>query len=139
MTQQSNLLRAALTAAVLATTATAGANPSARDPMYPCFADAGTPAAVYDLTARSGSDPDQTAADVGRPPALTAKGLGGEQFEDYPYYRDGGNGRAAVYDLAVRTDNAPCESYPCYLENAGPATPIAADAGVTHRAVEPRS
>ena len=118
MTQQSNLLRAALTAAVLATTATAGANPSARDPMYPCFADAGTPAAVYDLT---------------------AKGLGGEQFEDYPYYRDGGNAHAAVYDLAVRTDNAPCESYPCYLENAGPATPIAADAGVTHRAVEPRS
>ena len=99
----------------------------------------GCPAAVYDLTARSGSDPDQTVADVGRTPALTAKGLGGEQFEDYPYYRDGGNARAAVYDLAVRTDNAPCESYPCYLENAGPATPIAAEAGVTHRAVEPRS
>lgn len=139
MNQRINLLRAALTAGLLATTATAGANAGACDPMYPCYTDAGTPAAVYDLSARTGIDPDQTFADPARTPALTAKGLGGERFEDHPLYRDGGNVRAAVYDLAVRTDNAPCDSYPCYPENAKAATPIAAETAVSQRTVDPRS
>ena len=133
MNQRSNLLRAALTAALLATTATTGANTSACDPMYPCFADAGTPAAVYDLTARATPALDDQTVDTGSTRALTAAGLGGERFEDHPHYRDGGNTRAAVYDLAIRTDNAPCESYPCYLENARPMAPIAADADITRR------
>jgi hypothetical protein len=139
VTQQSNLLRAALTTALLATTLTAGANPSACDPMYPCFADAGTPAAVYDLAARAPTALADHVSDAASTPALSAKGLGGEPFVDHPYYRDGGTAHAAVYDLAIRTDNAPCESYPCYPENTKAATPIAAEAGVIQRAVDPRS
>ena len=133
MNQRSSLLRAALTTALLATTATAGANSGACDPMYPCFADAGTPAAVYDLTARAATALDDQTVEAGSTPALTAEGLGGERFEDHRLYRDGGNVRAAVYDLAVRTDNAPCESYPCYPENARPAAPMAADADIARR------
>jgi hypothetical protein len=133
VSQQSNLLRAALTTARLATSATAGAHSSACDPMHPCYTDSGTPAAVHDLTARTGFDPAQIAADVARTPQLAAKGLGGEPFAEHPSYRDGGNPPAAVYDLAIRTDHAPCESYLCYLENARPAAPIAADADITRR------
>jgi hypothetical protein len=137
--QRSNFLRAALTAALLATTATAGARSGACDPMYPCYTDAGTPAAVYDLTARAPTALADHASDAASTPALTTKGLGGEQFEDHPHYRIGGNAHAAVYDLAVRTDDAPCESYPCYPETHKAATPIAAEAGATQRAVDPRS
>jgi hypothetical protein len=80
---------------------------------------------VYDLTART--DTASTASIDEATPALTAKGLGGEQFEDHPDYRDGAT-QAAVYDLTLRTDASPCESYPCYLDDAKPAAPMAADA-----------
>jgi hypothetical protein len=132
VTQRFKTLRAVLATAVFATgaagIATAGA--SGCDPMYPCYTDASTPAAVYDLAARTGIDSDQTSADTARTPALTGKGLGG---------RDGGTAGAAVYDLATRTDHAPCESYPCYPEQAKAATPIAAEAAVTERTFDPRS
>jgi hypothetical protein len=91
VTQRFKTLRAVLATAVFATgaagIATAGA--SGCDPMYPCYTDASTP--------------------------------------------------AAVYDLATRTDHAPCESYPCYPEQAKAATPIAAEAAVTERTFDPRS
>jgi hypothetical protein len=107
------------------------------DPMYPCYSD-DTPAAVYDLSVRTG-DAAQDQTDASPLPALSATGLGGEQFEDHPHYRDGGNPGAAVYDLAMRTDDAPCESYPCYVDEVPPASATAVADKVTGRSVEPRS
>ena len=113
----------------------AGTNASSCDPMYPCYADLGTPAAVYDLTARTeGASCDSFPCYVDDAPQaitppLTAKGLGGEHFEDHPEYRDEVH-QAAVYDLAARTDDAPCESYPCYVDDSKAVSPIAADATI---------
>jgi hypothetical protein len=106
-------LRTALTSAILATgmagIATAGT--LVCDPMYPCVAD-GTPAAVYDLSARTR---DATAP--------TAEGLEAELSRNTLAARSPAS-PAAVYDPAVRTDQAPCQSYPCYPEAAASATPI---------------
>ena len=90
MTHRFKALRAVFATAILAASAagvaTAAGSPSC-DPMYPCAADAGTP--------------------------------------------------AAVYDLAIRTGGAPCESYPCYPENVQPASsPMAADTDVTIRSAD---
>lgn len=127
MTTRLSTLRAALTLAALATgtAGIAGAATAVCDPMYPCVAD-GTPAAVFDLSARIQDGTAPTAegleADVSRN-ALAARGR---------------SSPPAVYDPAVRTDHAPCQSYPCYPENAPFATPVAADASATLHPVDRR-
>ena len=81
MSRQTPFLRAVLATAVLASNAAAvaaDARAPACDPMYPCIADTGTP--------------------------------------------------AAIYDLAARTDQGPCQSYPCYPDHAVPASPFTANA-----------
>lgn len=128
MTNRPNILRTLLATAVLATSAVATASGSAScDPMYPCYTDAGTPAAVYDLAAQS--------ADRQAP---TAEGLEAELVQVRPASH-GAPSPAAVYDLAAQADQAPCQSYPCYPEHqAKSASPIAADAALTLRKVDER-
>lgn len=131
MTHRLNILRAALATAVLATGVTATAGSTSCDPMYPCYADGTTPATVYDLAART---QDRTA---GRP-APTAEGLEADLFLAQAVARSPAS-PAAVYDPAVRIDHSPCQSYPCYPENAPSAdAPIAADATATARAADQR-
>ena len=134
MNSRHNLRGLILATALLATgiVAAAGTDSSSCDPMYPCFADQGTAAAVYDLAARAdGQSCDSYPcylddAKLATTPPLTAKGLGGEHFEDHPEYRDEVQ-PAAVHDLAARTDTAPCDSYPCYVDDGKAVSPIAAD------------
>ena len=88
MIRHTPFLRAVLATVVLASSAAAiasDARSTACDPMYPCVADTGTP--------------------------------------------------AAVYDLAARTDEGPCQSYPCYPDHATPASPVTADATTPARPV----
>jgi hypothetical protein len=93
--------------------------------MYPCVAD-GTPAAVYDLSARI-----QDAS------APTAEGLDADLGRN-TLAAHGPATPAAVYDPAVRTDQAPCQSYPCYPEAAASATPIAGTPAATLRETDRR-
>ena len=122
MTNRPTSLRAVLATAILATGAAgiATAGTLVCDPMYPCVTGE-TPSAVYDLTARK---PGQLAP--------TAAGLEAELIQNTLATR-GPASPAAVYDLAVRTDEAPCQSYPCYPEAAASATPIAGDPAATLR------
>ena len=124
MTHRPNILRTLLATAALATSAAATAMISC-DPMYPCYADAGTPAAVYDLAARTVD-----------PLAPTAEGLPAESTESRVSVRV--TSPAAVYDLGAQVELAPCQSYPCYPEQAKPAGPIAADADATLRKADER-
>ncbi|MCU0766874.1 MAG: hypothetical protein MUE39_05800 [Gammaproteobacteria bacterium] len=63
MIRHTPFLSAVLATAVLASSAAAvatDAHSTACDPMYPCVADTGTPAAVYDLAAQTDQGPCQS-------------------------------------------------------------------------------
>lgn len=119
MTTRINTLRAALATVILAGGAVGAATATSSvscDPMYPCFTDGGTPAAVFDPSLHAPYAADTESAPI--QDRLTQRSP------------------AAVYDLASRTDHAPCQSYPCYPESVMPTSPMAADAATDVHAAD---